>query len=249
VSLERHKPGRELLHVHKPLRNAGAEVRPRGQNELVDWKESTREMTRPPDSQVPSGAGQPTTEKRDDKVFKCPQEGEANLWAALVPELAGQKPSAPADHPLPFSRPRPIPIGHTVMSQPIADATNVSPGRAGTEPLRIMAQPCGSFADHLDLAFDRGDRFGVGPERLKVMPSTNDSIASMPATILRSDEEGSLKGKHSFAADGVFQGCGWGNLNRHAQYLGQPVFERHPVKQRVLASSVKVSDEVHIRSV
>jgi hypothetical protein len=38
-------------------------------------------MTRSPDSQVPSGAGQPATEKRDDKAFKCRQEGEANLRA------------------------------------------------------------------------------------------------------------------------------------------------------------------------
>jgi len=41
-------------------------------------------MTRSPDSLIPSVAGQPATEKRDDKAFKCRQEGEANLWAATA---------------------------------------------------------------------------------------------------------------------------------------------------------------------
>ena len=41
-------------------------------------------MTRSPDSQIPSGAGQPATEKRDDKAFDCRQEGEANLRAATL---------------------------------------------------------------------------------------------------------------------------------------------------------------------
>src|SRR6266566_5396410 len=39
-------------------------------------------MTRSPDSLVPSVAGQPETEKRDDKALNCWQEGEANLRAA-----------------------------------------------------------------------------------------------------------------------------------------------------------------------
>ena len=39
-------------------------------------------MTRSPDSLIPSAAGQPAAEKRDDKAFKCRQEGEANLRAA-----------------------------------------------------------------------------------------------------------------------------------------------------------------------
>ena len=39
-------------------------------------------MTRSPDSLVPSVAGQPAAEKRDDKAFTCRQEGEANLRAA-----------------------------------------------------------------------------------------------------------------------------------------------------------------------
>jgi RNA-directed DNA polymerase len=39
-------------------------------------------MTRSPDSLIPSVAGQPATEKRDDKAFKSRQEGEANLRAA-----------------------------------------------------------------------------------------------------------------------------------------------------------------------
>ena len=39
-------------------------------------------MTRSPDSLVPSAAEQSEAEKRDDKAFKCRQEGEANLRAA-----------------------------------------------------------------------------------------------------------------------------------------------------------------------
>src|SRR5580700_7325466 len=39
-------------------------------------------MTRSPNSQIPSGTGQPATEKRDDKAFDCRQGGEANLRAA-----------------------------------------------------------------------------------------------------------------------------------------------------------------------
>ena len=39
-------------------------------------------MTRSPDSLVSSAAEQSATEKRDDKAFKCRQEGEANLRAA-----------------------------------------------------------------------------------------------------------------------------------------------------------------------
>jgi hypothetical protein len=39
-------------------------------------------MTRSPDSLIPSAAEQSEVEKRDDKAFKCRQEGEANLRAA-----------------------------------------------------------------------------------------------------------------------------------------------------------------------
>ena len=36
-------------------------------------------MTRSPDSLIPSVAGQPASEKRDDKAFNSRQEGEANF--------------------------------------------------------------------------------------------------------------------------------------------------------------------------
>src|SRR2546425_9116452 len=41
-------------------------------------------MTRSPDSLVPSGSGQPDSEKRDDKALTCWQEGEANLRPAAT---------------------------------------------------------------------------------------------------------------------------------------------------------------------
>jgi hypothetical protein len=39
-------------------------------------------MTRSPDSLIPSEVEQLASEKRDDKAFKCRQEGKANLRAA-----------------------------------------------------------------------------------------------------------------------------------------------------------------------
>ena len=47
-------------------------MRPRGLDGLVDRKESTRVMTRSPDSLVFSAAGQPAEEKRDDKACRRP---------------------------------------------------------------------------------------------------------------------------------------------------------------------------------
>jgi hypothetical protein len=57
-------------------------------------------MTRSPDSQIPSGAGQPATEKRDDKAFKCRQEGEANLRAATQVNVVSASSAPPAIKPI-----------------------------------------------------------------------------------------------------------------------------------------------------
>jgi hypothetical protein len=57
-------------------------------------------MTRSPDSQVPSGAGQLATEKWDDKAFKCRQEGEANLWAATAVNVVSASLPPPAIKPI-----------------------------------------------------------------------------------------------------------------------------------------------------
>src|SRR5436853_47869 len=57
-------------------------------------------MTRSPDSQIPSGAGQPATEKRDDKAFKCRQEGEANLRAATQVNVVSASSALPAIKPI-----------------------------------------------------------------------------------------------------------------------------------------------------
>ena len=57
-------------------------------------------MTRSPDSQVPSGAGQPATEKRDDKAFKSRPEGEANLWAATPVNVVSASSPPPAIKPI-----------------------------------------------------------------------------------------------------------------------------------------------------
>jgi RNA-directed DNA polymerase len=57
-------------------------------------------MTRSPDSLIPSVAGQPATEKRDDKAFKSRQEGEANLWAATEVNVVSASLPPPAIKPI-----------------------------------------------------------------------------------------------------------------------------------------------------
>lgn len=56
-------------------------------------------MTRSPDSQIPSGAGQPATEKRDDKAFNGRKEGEANLRAATEVNVVSASSALPAITP------------------------------------------------------------------------------------------------------------------------------------------------------
>ena len=53
-----------------------------------------------PDSLIPSGAGQPATEKRGDKAFKSRQEGEANLWAATKVNVVSASLPPPAIKPI-----------------------------------------------------------------------------------------------------------------------------------------------------
>ena len=57
-------------------------------------------MTRSPDSLVPSVAGQPATEKRDDKAFTCRQEGEANLRAATEVNAVSASSTPPVSRPI-----------------------------------------------------------------------------------------------------------------------------------------------------
>src|SRR3954462_13393396 len=57
-------------------------------------------MTRSPDSQIPSDAGQPATEKRDDKALSCRQQGEANLRAATPVNVVSASSAPPAITPI-----------------------------------------------------------------------------------------------------------------------------------------------------
>src|SRR5947209_4759924 len=57
-------------------------------------------MTRSPDSQIPSGTGQPITEKRDDKAFSSRTEGEANLRAATQVNVVSASSTLPAIKPI-----------------------------------------------------------------------------------------------------------------------------------------------------
>ena len=57
-------------------------------------------MTRSPDSLVPSAAGQPAAEKRDDKAFTCRQEGEANLRAATEVNAVSASSTPPVSRPI-----------------------------------------------------------------------------------------------------------------------------------------------------
>jgi len=68
-------------------------------------------MTHSPDSLIPSDSGQPDPEKRDDKAFKCRQEGEANLRAATQVNAVTASSTPPAITPiqLDYSRGEPVP--------------------------------------------------------------------------------------------------------------------------------------------
>ena len=57
-------------------------------------------MTRSPDSQIPSEAGQPAAEKRDDKAFDCRQEGEASRRAATAVNVVSASSTPPAIRPI-----------------------------------------------------------------------------------------------------------------------------------------------------
>ena len=57
-------------------------------------------MTRSPDSLIPSVAGQPAAEKRDDKAFTCRQEGEANLRAATEVNAVSASSTPPVSRPI-----------------------------------------------------------------------------------------------------------------------------------------------------
>ena len=57
-------------------------------------------MTRSPDSLIPFDAGQPASEKRDDKAFNCRQEGEANLRAATQVNAVSASLTPPAIMPI-----------------------------------------------------------------------------------------------------------------------------------------------------
>jgi hypothetical protein len=100
-------------------------------------------MTRSPDSLVPSGSGQPESEKRDDKALTCWQEGEANLRAATEVNAVSASSDPPAITPiqLEFFSGRACPLG----AKPATDrkAARVSPVRrdgvegGGTQRQRI----------------------------------------------------------------------------------------------------------------
>ena len=57
-------------------------------------------MTRSPDSLVPSAVEQSAVEKRDDKVFECRQEDEANLRAATQVNVVSASSIPPAIMPI-----------------------------------------------------------------------------------------------------------------------------------------------------
>src|SRR5712691_1374572 len=57
-------------------------------------------MTRSPDSQSPSAAGQPAAEKRDDQAFTSRQEGEANLRAATEVNAVSASSTPPVSKPI-----------------------------------------------------------------------------------------------------------------------------------------------------
>jgi len=54
------------------------------------------------------------------------------------------------------------------MPEPIADATDIAPGKAGAQDLGLIAKPDRRLADHLEFALDRCDSLGIAPKRRRV---------------------------------------------------------------------------------
>jgi hypothetical protein len=82
-------------------------------------------MTRSPDSLIPFDAGQPTSEKRDDKAFNCRQEGEANLRAATQVNAVSASLAPPVITPIQLEL---IP-GRACHDSEVSENQTDSPGR------------------------------------------------------------------------------------------------------------------------
>jgi hypothetical protein len=106
-------------------------------------------MTRSPDSLIPSGAGQPALEKRDDKASKSRQGGEANLWAATKVNVVSASLPPPAIKPIELGR-----LAHSDgsaaprLSELTAEAGGNPLGRA---LLQLLQQGTGGLAQTLAL--------------------------------------------------------------------------------------------------
>ena len=55
-----------------------------------------------------------------------------------------------------------------LMPEPIADAADIAPRQAGTQPLCIISKPYRCLADKQKLALDCGDRLWIFPEGLQI---------------------------------------------------------------------------------
>jgi hypothetical protein len=54
------------------------------------------------------------------------------------------------------------------MPEPVADAADIAPRQAGTQPLCIISKPYRCLADKQKLALDCGDRLWIFPEGLQI---------------------------------------------------------------------------------
>ena len=83
-------------------------------------------MIRTPDSLIPFDAGQPASEKRDDKALNCRQEGEANLRAATEVNAVTASTTPPVSRPTQLELPgracvpkaKPATIRNTARMEP-----------------------------------------------------------------------------------------------------------------------------------
>jgi hypothetical protein len=55
-----------------------------------------------------------------------------------------------------------------MMPEPIANAANAAPGKAGTKDFGLITEPDRGLVDHLELALDRRNRLRVTPKRCSI---------------------------------------------------------------------------------
>ena len=142
-------------------------------------------MTRSPDSLIPFDAGQPASEKRDDKAFDCRQEGEANLRAATQVNAVTASSTPPAIMPIQLDlfpgracvlEVKPATIRGTTRKQPNR-RDGVSGGSAQRQTIKLTGETLFGPAEK----FPSGrERIRAEPESAVAKPGRESEVATVP---------------------------------------------------------------------